>query len=103
MIILLVFFVIGLSGCVTSSHRLSDAMDSWKGSHQSELIASSWGPPARTTPDGKGGTVLIYEKYQTVHTGDSRYSHYKKIIHVGTRMFYVNKDGIIYSWRWKNY
>jgi hypothetical protein len=61
------------------------------------------GSPTRAVPDGKGGTVLIYEIYKTVFTGDSRYSHYKKRIHVGTRMFYVNKDGIIYSWRWENY
>jgi hypothetical protein len=44
-ILLLIFFAIGLAGCVTTSRqRISEVMDSWKGSHQSKLIASSWGP-----------------------------------------------------------
>ena len=47
-----------VQGCVSTQ----GVMDSWMNSHQSDLIAS-WGPPTRTTSDGKGGSILIYEKY----------------------------------------
>jgi len=85
-------------------------MQSWVGSHKSELY-QSWGPPTRITDDGKGGEILIYETY--VNTGqtsgevrtDSRgtisYTNPQQTGYVRTRMFYVDKNGIIYHWRWQ--
>jgi hypothetical protein len=99
---------------------IKEIMDSWKGSHQSTLI-KSWGPPDRTTSDGKGGNILIYNKgkggsiitdnvqipttklkgiierppyYEYDITTDNTYQRY--------RMFYVDDKGIIYYWKYQN-
>ena len=99
-------------------------MKSWEGRHQSELIAS-WGPPHQTSIDEKGGTVLIYTYYvdqgQTPGTvkrhninplgnksilGDTStytYTAPKQRGYNKTRMFYVNSDGYIYSFKWQGY
>ena len=63
-------------------------MDSWIGNTGHSVIMK-WGPPARTSPDGNGGEIYIYET-QTVLYNTLRFNH---------KMFYVNKEGIIYSWR----
>lgn len=87
--------------------QLTEAMDSWLGNHQSELIAS-WGPPSRKTSDGKGGTILIYEAYQSRQRPGQAYKvgnnwFYTSPQECGftrSRMLYVDKNGYIYSWRW---
>jgi hypothetical protein len=48
-----------MSSCAA---QISNAMASWVGHHQSELIAS-WGPPQHVSIDGKSGAVLIYSSY----------------------------------------
>ena len=85
-------------------------MNTWVGHHQSELI-QAWGPPSQTTSDGNGGSVLIYGGYvdlgQTpgqVYTdglGNVRYTNPQQNGYSRTRMFYVDANGYIYSWRWK--
>jgi hypothetical protein len=40
-------------------------MDSWIGSHKSALV-QAWGAPSRTTADGKGGEIFVYEKSITL-------------------------------------
>jgi hypothetical protein len=105
---LLVFAIaLFLPSCASSVNKV---MDSWIGSHQSDLIAS-WGPPARTASDGKGGTILIYEQYvdlgqkagrATVDSGGNvRYTAPESRGYTQTRMFYVNDRGIIYHWMWQ--
>ena len=96
-------------GCASSINKV---MESWTGSHQSDLIAS-WGPPTRTASDGKGGEVLIYEAYvdlgQTPGTayvdpwGNVRYTAPRQNGYTRVREFYVDQNGIIYSWRWQGY
>jgi hypothetical protein len=100
---------IATSGCAA---QINSAMSTWVGHHQSELIRS-WGPPSRTASDGQGGTVLIYDSYvdmgQTPGTaytdpyGNVRYTTPQQNGYARTRMFYVNADGYIYSWRWQGY
>lgn len=88
--------------------QLTEVMESWTGSHQAKLIAS-WGPPSRTTSDGIGGTILIYENYRSrqlpgraYKMGDSWfYTAPKECGYTSSRMFYVNEDGYIYRWRWQ--
>lgn len=87
-------------------------MASWVGSHKSEMILS-WGPPTRIASDGKCGEILIYEYYRDLGQqegkmyvddyGNVRYTDPKQRGYTATRMFYVNKKGIIYYWRWKGY
>ena len=95
-----------LSGCWTVSKK----MESWVGSHKSQLY-QSWGPPHRVTEDGQGGEILIYEAY--VNTGQTpgyiapnsyggyRYTAPRQNGYNKSRMFYVNNRGIVYSWRWR--
>lgn len=95
------------SGCATQTN---EKMQSWLGHHQSELIAS-WGPPQKTASDGKGGTILIYESYVNLgqNPGRATTDYYGNITYTApqqrgynrARMFYVNPEGKIYSWRWR--
>ena len=48
------------------------------------------GPPTRVIPDGKGGSVYIWEQW--VPTG--YYNGYLR-----TNTFFVDSNGIIYKWR----
>jgi hypothetical protein len=103
-------FMMGLSiillGCVA---HINNMMQSWVGHHQSELIAS-WGPPDQISTDGKGGSVLIYGSYvnlgqtpgqATINGNQITYTAPQQNGYRRTRMFYVDKDGYIYSWRWQ--
>lgn len=102
---LLILCFLSVFGCAS----VSKTMDSWVGHHESELI-QSWGPPDQVVPDGKGGSILIYSSY--VNLGQSpgvikqvgyitTYTAPQARGYNRTRMFYVDKDGKIYSWRWK--
>lgn len=43
-----------------SQKKIAQKMNSWIGSHKSEIIRS-WGPPTEgVAPDGKGGEILKY-------------------------------------------
>jgi hypothetical protein len=90
-------------------------LNPWVGSHKSYLIAS-WGAPAKTTVDGKGGAILIYEgEYIRVYIekaeiyGNVYYFYYarfggiyyvREIDHSYRRQtrFYVDEKGYIYKW-----
>ena len=90
----------------------SETLDSWVGSHQSELIAVN-GPPTTTTDDGDGGRILIYETTQTHHRlqtpgrvyvspygGSATYTEAENNDYTTTTrvMFYVHSNGMIYHW-----
>jgi len=95
---------------LTDCGSINKTMQSWEGHHKSELY-QKWGPPTRTTDDGLGGEILIYETW--INTGQTAgqvyqnpngsigYTAPKQNGYLRTRMFYVNKNGIIYSWRWQ--
>jgi len=53
-------------------------------------IIDHLGPPTRVIPDGKGGSVYIWEQW--VPTG--WYNGYLR-----TNTFFVDSNGIIYKWR----
>ncbi|MDY6836628.1 MAG: hypothetical protein SWH78_01520 [Thermodesulfobacteriota bacterium] len=113
-ICLLTSFALSLSGCAQGvsdfkkARKIDALMNSWVGHYQSELIAS-WGPPTRVVPDEEGGTVLTYESLKGTwgEEKDKRVvggTHYptrpRQEGYAATRMFYVNKKGIIHSWKW---
>ena len=103
-----------------------EIMQSWIGSHQSELIAK-WGPPQETASDGKGGTILIYKFARSISPameslrlgmagvagvlqGDP-YAQERERENIqrdaaqlsmtaAYRMFYVDEKGIIYLGKW---
>jgi hypothetical protein len=97
-----------LTQCVSPSKL----MQSWVGSSKAQLY-QSWGPPTRVTEDGQGGEILIYESYvnmgqqpgqvYTNYDGSIGYKSPQQRGYARTRMFYVNRDGVIYSWRWQGY
>ena len=108
-----------LGGC---AGKINEAMESWKGSHISAVI-QSWGPATRTASDGKGGTIYIWDAYVDLGTSPGTHSQniycppsfggYTSCQGTGTytppqqqgynrvRMFYVDKNGRIYNWRWQ--
>ena len=63
--VLLVLLSLG-TACTGRGKKITSAMDSWMGSHYSELL-KSWGPPDRTSEDGKGGQILVWD-YSTSST-----------------------------------
>jgi len=97
-------------GC--ASLTPSKAMQSWVGSQQSQLILS-WGPPTRSTSDGAGGTILIYEYDRNTGQipgravrnldGSISYTAPQATGYVATRMFWVDAKGVIYYWRWQGF
>ena len=109
-------------GCGTPTAKI---MNSWKGNHVSRLIRS-WGPPDYVTIDGKGGKVYIWERdinlpltdarsktkgtityspYQDEYTIKSKTVYTDAIVLKGkkVRMFWVDQNGIIYSWKAKGF
>ena len=112
---LLIFSVISFSllveGCAFIQRDIE--LNPWVGSHKSYLIAS-WGTPANTTVDGKGGAILIYQgeyirmyvEKAEIYGGGIYYGRYGGIYHVReidhsyTRLtrFYVDEKGYIYKW-----
>ncbi len=53
-------------------------------------VTDRLGPPTRVTPDGKGGSIYIWEQWVSTgwYNGELR-----------TNMFFVDSRGIIYKWR----
>lgn len=79
-------------------------MDSWMNQHKSELL-KVWGIPTRTSDDGQGGEILAYERTKVFPQMGVASVHYNNVYSTRTqnvvtriRSFYVNKDGIVYSW-----
>lgn len=81
-ILLLVVLTLGCS-------VIKEAMDGGIGQPISTVIDHS-GPPTRVIPDGKGGSIYIWEQW--VPSGD--YTGYLR-----TNEFFVDSNGIIYKWR----
>lgn len=96
------------TGCAYTNR--SAVMNSWMGSHISEVI-QSWGPPTQITPDGAGGYIYIWRPIPMVlpplspyATANEQQQHAWKQITVqihnsSYKMFYARANGIVYHWR----
>lgn len=84
--------------------------EQWIGRNHSDLMLK-WGPPTRSSPDGQGGQILVYEFDQgtTVTPGYCGSRSYGRCIYwvperivrnVNTRTFWVHSDGTIYHFDW---
>jgi hypothetical protein len=94
--------VLLLSGCNSNNRpneakahdeeedELAKAMQSWVGSHYSELL-KSWGSPDVRQEDGKGGMILTWVKVLAVPGFP---------VIRQKREFFTNSEGIIYYWRY---
>lgn len=102
--VLILFVAFSLLGCAYKS--TNEIMNSWMGSHISQVI-QSWGPPTHITEDGAGGRIYIWRPQPMAlpdtppaspHLIDVRPfivdRHNKSY-----KMFYVRSNGIIYYWR----
>lgn len=106
--LVLLLMVVALASC--ASLTPSKTMASWVGSHYSDLMLK-WGPPTRSVPDGRGGQILTYEYDRNMGQipgravanwdGSVTYTAPVSTAYVATRMFWVDKDGVVYSWRWQ--
>ena len=61
----------------------SNSMDSWIGSTQKDLF-NKFGPPDSKDSDGQSGQYYLYKKRHSLK-----------------EEFYLNSNGIIYSWQWQ--
>jgi len=53
-------------------------------------VIKDLGPPTRVTPDGKGGSVYIWEQWFSKNPGT---------LDVWSTMYWVDSKGTIYKWR----
>ena len=115
--LLILLSVFLLAGC---AEQISQTLQSWMGHNFNELIAV-WGPPSYVFPDGRGGAIFVYAQnrswvqpgsatttYQTTVIGDYLYTYgtttYTPAVvqgYTAYRMFWISRDGVIYSWAWR--
>ncbi len=111
-----------LNGCGLPT---AEIMNSWKGSHVSDLIRS-WGPPQEISTDGLNGHVYIwrtdiniplseretetkgtitYDPYLDQYSIESKTTYKEPVVIEGqkVRMFWINEDGTIYTWKAKGF
>lgn len=105
-LLILVAYSVILVSCVSSKVQTREVMDSWVGHTKQELLMS-WGPPARVSSDGAGGEIIVYARqvYIPPQTstfydsyGGSSTSTLPAVNYWDYRMFWINKDGIVYHW-----
>ena len=53
-------------------------------------VIKDWGPPSRVTPDGRGGSVYVWEQWVERGYGNRD---------LWSTMYWVDSKGIIYKWR----
>lgn len=124
---LIIFMALSFLGCAYKS--TSEIMNSWKGSHISQVI-QSWGPPTQITEDGAGGHIYIWrpqpiapppptiqkqgvvrwnpllQQYEYVEETSPKQTLNDTIQRIAVdihnrsyKMFYVRSNGIVYYWR----
>lgn len=82
-------------------------MESWLGSNLHELI-KNYGPVSATHEDGAGGKIVTFTRTVHLRNQSIRGNYYSGGLYVVEnpstlyihRMYYVNKDGMVYGYRW---
>lgn|GEM_PF-5164292 len=83
-----------------NEEEVKAVLNSWMGSHKSEIIRS-WGPPDRYADDGKGGEIMIWEDRKMLRFNYGN-SIMEKVI-TYTKSIFVDADGEIYFGRYQRY
>jgi hypothetical protein len=103
--IILLPIILFCSCYVTKYEPISNTLNPYLGQSQHEVILKL-GAPDRITPDGNGGTILVYEKtsYVTVQRLDlNPYSDVLTNSYTTSNnsylQFYIDKNGTVYNWR----
>ncbi len=108
--VILVVLALSLSSCL----MVTNSMRRFEGRNVTDLYAA-WVPPNEVYDDGSGGRVLVYVYVRGYYYRPPMISG--KIYPGGTalvtytpeavasydarRVYWVNKDGIVYRWEWK--
>lgn len=107
--ILLIILALSLSSCF----MVTNSMRRFEGRHVTSLYAE-WGYPAEVYDDGGGGRVLVYTEPRGTYycppslSGETsrrgvliRYAPEVIASYEARRVFWVDKNGIVYKWLWK--
>jgi len=107
--VILVVLALSLSSCL----MVTNSMRRFEGRNVTDLYAA-WGPPAEAYDDGNGGLVLVYtEARGTYYCPPSlsweisrrgtliRYAPEVIASYDARRVFWVDKNGVVYKWMWK--
>jgi hypothetical protein len=70
------------------------SMDSWLGATKNALLLE-YGAPNRTSSDGAGGEILVFEDLRRAYIADHGLT-----TAVHTCSFYINKEGKVYYWKY---
>jgi hypothetical protein len=121
--LLVVLLLVGLVGCVA---RMNRVMSSWVGNSYGNVIAA-WGPPDQVLDDGSGGKILVYTRVRsytapgtaTTQTSGTAAANGSTLYGTATstttytpgqtyswkiyRMFWLDKNGIVYRWSWRGF
>lgn len=85
--------------------KLQITMESWVGATESQVVAS-WGPPTSSYKMDDGTKVLTWE-WSSQSGGNSWYDNQGRVhfnapvTNTCKKMFYINSNGVIYSWRYQ--
>jgi hypothetical protein len=82
--ILLLLLLLGF-GCSSINKLIQDGIG-----QPISMTIDRWGPPSRVTPDGRGGSIYVWERWEGGDYGIRRF---------WSAMFWVDSKGIIYKWR----
>jgi hypothetical protein len=101
-----VLLCVSLSSCAWMARQerewnesQSATMRSWVGTNAAELVAT-WGPPTAIIDAGVDGTILVW-KQELTHDNCRSYRP-PQYDENAFRMFWADKGGTIYRWKWAN-
>ncbi len=97
-LLLLLLLSVGITHSLAGKKKTRKIMNTWIDQPKHSLILS-WGPPDRVTDDGAGGTVLIYAQARSINGYYMLQTWIPGRTWYDYKIFFVNKDGIIYGWR----
>lgn len=90
---------VGLAGCMTCS-TLDETMASWEGRHFTQLI-EHWGPPYRVF-DGEGGdNIYVWSSAPPAASSGGASAGKPTPVKQRVYWFWVDSDGVIYKWAWR--
>ncbi len=72
-------------GCSSMSSLTQDGIG-----QSISTVIKDWGPPSRVTPDGRGGSVYVWEQWVDKGYGDRS---------LWSTTYWADSKGIIYKWR----
>jgi endonuclease YncB( thermonuclease family) len=81
----------------TPDPTIEARIEGWVGAHQDELLVA-WGAPSRLEGDGRGGTILVYDRFVDGEgrpvAGDEVEGG--TVVKVLSELFFVDPEGVIY-------